>query len=298
MTPGTLSAGTGSAPLSFWERVGRFLEFIKFSHTVFALPFALVSMLVAARGWPAWPVFGWILVCMVSARTAAMLFNRLVDWDIDVLNPRTAGRSLLASPRSARLVLLCSVAVFATAAGMLNTLCAVLSPLAIVLIFFYSLTKRFTSWSHLFLGLALSAAPMGAWAAVRGELTSLEPWILSFAALLWVFGFDLIYSTLDIDFDRKAGLHSFPSRYGLPATLRLSRALHISSWLALAAFGLKAGLPGWPYWIALSLIALLLVAEHRAAHRGGPAEINKAFFHINAAVSLLLLAGTAFSLWP
>jgi 4-hydroxybenzoate polyprenyltransferase len=268
------------------------LEFVKFSHTIFALPFALISMLVAARGIPSWKIVGLILLCMISARTAAMCFNRLVDWDYDVENPRTANRSKLARKPVAIGLCLVSIAIFKLSAFFLNPLCAVLSPVAVFLIFFYSFTKRFTALSHAFLGLALSAAPMGAWAAVTGELWSPAPWCLAAAVLCWVFGFDLIYATQDVDFDRKVGLFSFPARYGLPATLQLARVLHGLTWLILLLFGLLAGLK-LAYWISLALVAGALVYEHRLSRSGDLQKINVAFFQVNGAVSLLLLLGVS-----
>src|SRR5678815_3192690 len=178
-------------------RIAGALQFIRFSHTIFAMPFALGSMLVAGNGWPPWRLFGFILLAMVCARTAAMCFNRVVDWEIDRRNPRTWERHTLMSRVEAIVLLLASAAGFVAAASQINRLCFALSPLALVIVFFYSLTKRFTSFSHFFLGLALSVAPVGAWLAVRGHF-ALPPLILAFAVLLWVAGFDMIYATLDL----------------------------------------------------------------------------------------------------
>jgi 4-hydroxybenzoate polyprenyltransferase len=272
------------------------LEFIKFSHTLFALPFALISMLVAAGGLPHLRIFGWILVCLVSARTAAMAFNRYADWEYDIQNPRTAGRSKLASKGTALGLILFSLAVFVTATHFLNFLCFFLSPVAIVLILGYSLTKRFTAYSHAFLGLALAAAPMGAWAAVRGDLRMLAPWLLAAAVLCWVFGFDLIYATQDVEFDRANGLHSFPARYGVDRALVLARVLHGLAWLILIAFGLSTS-RGMVYWWGLGGVALALAAEHWLSRSGDLQKINVAFFQINALVGALLLAGTGIDLW-
>jgi 4-hydroxybenzoate polyprenyltransferase len=270
--------------------VSRVGEFIRFSHTVFALPFALIAMVLAAQGWPGWAVFGWILLCMVSARTAAMAFNRLVDWEFDKLNPRTEGRHRLVSKPVARGLILVSAGVFAFGCWSLNFLCLVLCPVALFLIFFYSITKRFSSFTHFFLGLALAAAPMGAWAAVRGELVSLAPWLLALAVLLWVFGFDLIYSTLDAEFDRKVGLRSFPATFGVEAALRVAPILHIGSILVLGVFGWNAGL-GWPYWVAWATAAISLGYEHRLARSGDRGLVNRAFFQVNAFVGVVLLVG-------
>lgn len=290
----TDAAELEGSPAGGWLwRVGRF---VRFSHTVFALPFALIAMMLAAGGWPEWSIFLWILICMVAARTAAMVFNRLMDWEIDKQNPRTADRSTLISKLSARALLAVSILVFVSACTQLNFLCVILSPLAIGLIFFYSVTKRFTSFSHLFLGLALSAAPVGAWLAVRGKVDSFLPFILALAVALWVFGFDLVYSTLDAEFDRKAGLFSFPSKYGIPAALRLSLVLHVSSVAAFGIFGWWAGLL-WPYWIAWGITLALLWVEQSWARSGDPGKTNQAFFEVNAVVSILLLLGVGCSLF-
>lgn len=278
---------TEANPLPFLVRVGKF---VRFSHTVFALPFALITMALAADGWPGWSIFGWILVCMVSARTAAMAFNRLADWEIDKLNPRTADRHRLIGKPVARALVLVSVALFAFACWNLNTLCLVLSPLALFLIFFYSITKRFSSFTHFFLGLALAAAPMGAWAAVRGDLSSPVPWLFALAVLLWVAGFDLIYSTLDADFDRTAGLKSVPATYGVRTALALAPVLHVASAVVLGLAGWAADL-GWPYAVAWVLACAGLWLEHRWARTGDLVQTNRAFFHVNAFVGLVLLSG-------
>ncbi len=282
--------------LSLASRVAGLFEFVKFSHTIFALPFALMSMLVAGQGRPGWRALFWILVCMVGARTAAMCFNRLADWEIDKQNPRTALRHTLIPKSLGWALMSVSLALLVFGSWKLNPLCLYLSPLAIVLVLSYSLTKRFTAYSHFFLGLALSAAPMGAWAALRGELTSLAPWILAASVLAWVFGFDLIYATLDMEFDRSKGLYSFPARYGLGASLRLAQVLHIAAAVEFACFGWIAGL-GWIYAVAWVLAAVGLLYEHRLCRTSDPASINKAFFHVNAFVSMTLLVGVCLDLW-
>jgi 4-hydroxybenzoate polyprenyltransferase len=276
-----------AATKPFLFRLG---EFIRFSHTIFALPFALIAMLVAANGRVPWRVLGWILVCMVAARTAAMCFNRLTDWEIDKENPRTALRHTLLGKSTAWIVFGLCLAVSVLAAWELNPLCFYLSPVMIVLITFYSLTKRFTAYSHFFLGLALSVAPMGAWAAVRGELWTITPYFLAGSVVCWVFGFDLIYSTLDAEFDRRKGLFSFPARYGVPASLRLARILHVVAALGFFVFGWLAGL-GRGYWLVWLVVLAALVWEHRIANPDNPGSINAAFFNVNALVSMSLLAG-------
>ncbi len=275
---------------SFLVRLG---TFIRFSHTVFALPFALVAMLVAAGGVPAASVFGWILLSAVSARTLAMCFNRLIDWELDKLNPRTEGRHKLVSKVQAWTVLAMSGLATLWACHQLNFLCFALSPLMLFILCFYSVTKRFTPFSHLFLGLALAVAPMGAWVAVRASMLDFTPYVLAAGVLLWTFGFDLIYSTLDTDFDRAHGLFSFPSRFGIPAALRTAKLLHVAAAVGFLSFGWFARLgPG--YGVACVITLGALSWEHRLASTLEPGRINQAFFQINALVSMTLLAGTFF----
>ncbi len=272
---------------SFAQRFGKF---IRFSHTIFALPFALGAMITAANGDLFPPQLGWILGCVVGARTVGMCFNRLVDWDFDKTNPRTADRHTLITKTQGWTILSLSALAAAYCAFRLNTLCFALSPVMLVLVCFYSLTKRFTAFSHFFIGLALAQAPVGAWAAIRGSIFDLPPLLLASGVLLWTFGFDLIYSTLDTQHDQRLGLFSFPSRYGIPAALRLAKALHLVAASAFIAFGVVANL-SFPYHIASGLSAVALIAEHRLAAKTAPGAINKAFFNVNAMVSVLLLAG-------
>lgn len=272
---------------SFLFRLG---TFIRFSHTVFALPFGLISMLVAGGGRVAPRVFGWILLCTVAARTLAMCFNRLVDWEIDKLNPRTEERHRLVAKPQALAVLLFSTFLAVYAAAQLNRLCFALSPLMLVILCFYSLTKPFTAFSHFFLGLALAVAPVGAWVAVRGVFFELPPLLLGTAVLCWTFGFDLIYSTLDAEFDRNHGLFSFPSKHGVAPALRLARALHLAAVVMFWAFGHAAHL-GTGYHIACLFSTGALYWEHRLARTLVPKDINQAFFQINALVSVSMLAG-------
>ena len=280
------------------KRLANALEFVKFSHTVFALPFALIAMWTAGNGRVPWLAAMWILVCMVAARTAAMAFNRLADWNIDKLNPRTVGRHKLVSKVGGSLMFMTASAVFIVGAAQLNTLCFLLSPIALFIILFYSLTKRFTAYSHFFLGLALGVAPIGAWVAIRGEVFDAVPLTLGAAVLCWVFGFDLIYSTMDMEFDRKRGLFSFPAKYGVTLTMRLARTLHILAIGGFFAFGWLAGF-SWIYYAAWLVAVAALVWEHRIADANNAAAVNKAFFNINAIVSVTLLAGVFLdsSLW-
>jgi len=267
-----------------------FLQFIRFSHTIFALPFALGSMFVASGGLPSLSLAGAILVAMVSARTAAMTFNRLADWEIDKRNPRTAGRHRLASRPLAVATCAISSSVFVVAAWWLNPLCLALSPLALGLVFFYSLTKRFTSFAQFFLGLALSVAPVGAWLAVSGAF-ALPPLVLAAAVLLWVAGFDLIYATQDYEVDRREGLRSMVVRLGVPGAMSLAVWLHAAAFLGLVAFGLTAGL-GAVYFGCLIVVLVAMVYEHLEARRGDVAAINRAFFQANAIVGVAFVAGT------
>lgn len=286
---------TPAARPPFLQRLG---TFIRFSHTVFALPFALISMLVAGEGRVTMRAFGWILLTAAAARTVAMCFNRLVDWEFDKRNPRTEGRHKLVSKSQAWFTLGLSGALTFLATYKLNSLCFALSPLMLVILCFYSLTKRFTAFSHFFLGVALAVAPAGAWVAIRASLLSPEPFVLGFAVLVWTFGFDLIYSTLDSDFDRQHGLFSFPSRYGIPNALRLAKTLHFIAALTFIAFGWIARLgPG--YGVACAITLGALIWEHKLAATLDPAQINRAFFQINALVSMTLLAGTLidFKVW-
>ena len=283
--PPSLPSATGAPGV-----VSGVLTFIRFSHTVFALPFALGSMLVASHGRPGWRLLGLVLLCMVCARTAAMVFNRLADWEIDKRNPRTAGRHRLVSYPVAVAVLVASAVGFVAATYFINALCFALSPVALLIVFFYSLTKRFTHYTQLFLGLALSVSPVGAWLAVTGAF-AWPPLVLAGAVLLWVAGFDLIYATMDHDFDRAAGLKSLVVRYGVPGSLRLARGLHATAWLGLLAFGIVAGM-GAAYWIGLVLVLGALVYEHRSVAGPGPLDVgavNNAFFNANAFVGLVFV---------
>ena len=285
-----MTAPPGRPRSGFFRHIFGTLELIKFSHSVFALPFALSAMLVAQHGVPRfWKLF-WILWCLVAARTAAMAFNRWADWDFDAFNPRTKRRSQLGTRRTTLGLCMAALVAFVVGCSQLNFLCLVLCPVACIMILGYSLTKRFTNYSHAFLGLALAAAPMGAWAATTGNLESLLPWMLAGAVWYWVFGFDLIYATQDVEFDRQARLYSFPARYGVPAALRLARILHIFTWLILLAFGWLAGL-GMPYYTAMLLIFFALIFEHVLCRSGDLARINAAFFNMNALVGLILVIG-------
>src|SRR5438105_5526047 len=267
--------------------LSRFLRLIHFSHTIFALPFALGALVVAANGLPSARTLLLVLVCMVSARTAAMRFNRFVDWSLDQRNPRTASRHLLL-PKSVVLVaLIVSSAAFLAAASAINRLTFVLSPLALAIVFFYSLTKRFTAATHFFLGLALAISPIGAWIAQRGDV-DLAPFVLAIGVICWVAGFDLIYATQDFEFDRREGIRSLVVTMGISRGLRLAQLLHLLLLIALVGFGIVAKL-GAIYFCAMLLVAGALIYEHRRARSLDVSGINRAFFQSNAFVSAVFL---------
>jgi 4-hydroxybenzoate polyprenyltransferase len=266
--------------------MNRFLRLIRFSHTIFALPFALGALVVAANGLPAPRTFLLVVICMVFARTAAMLFNRLVDWSLDQRNPRTASRHLLVTKSSALVLLALSSAGFVLTASAINQLTFMLAPIALALIFFYSLTKRFTSATHFFLGLALAVAPVGAWIAQTGRV-DLAPLVLGTGVICWVAGFDLIYATQDYDFDRREGIRSLVVRLGIARSLRLAQILHLAMFAALIAFGVTAQL-GLFYYCGMPLVAAALFYEHKT-EKLDLAGINRAFFRSNAFVSAVFL---------
>jgi len=268
------------------DPITRFLRLIRFSHTIFALPFALGALVVAANGWPSLRILLLVVACMVFARTAAMLFNRLVDWSLDQGNPRTDTRHLLISKLSAQLLLVLSSAGFVLTASAINWLTFVLAPVALALIFFYSVTKRFTSATHFFLGLALAIAPIGAWVAQTGRI-DIAPLVLAAGVICWVSGFDLIYATQDYDFDRREGIRSLVVKLGIARSLCLAQLLHLLTFAALIAFGVVARLGALYYW-PLLLIAAALVYEHKTEKRD-LAGINRAFFQSNAFVSAVFL---------
>jgi 4-hydroxybenzoate polyprenyltransferase len=266
--------------------IARFLRLIRFSHTIFALPFALASLIVAANGWPSLRILLLVLVCMVFARTAAMVFNRLIDWSLDQRNPRTASRHLLVSKRAVQVFLVLSSAGFVVAAAAINRLTFILAPVALALIFFYSVTKRFTSATHFFLGLALAVAPIGAWIAQTGGI-DLAPVVLAVGVICWVAGFDLIYATQDYDFDRREGIRSLVVKLGIARSLRLAQLLHLLTFVALIVFGLAAKLGVLYYW-SMPLIAAALFYEHKT-EKLDLAGVNRAFFQSNAFVSAVFL---------
>jgi 4-hydroxybenzoate polyprenyltransferase len=282
----------------FLDRVLAYGRMIRFSHSVFALPFALTSAALAAHEGGVSPrQILWIVVAMVSARSAAMGFNRLVDHAIDARNPRTAMRELprrTVSRREAWLFVLASAAGLVLAAGMLNPLCLALSPLALAIVLGYSYTKRFTAASHLVLGLSLAVAPVGAWLAIRGRFEA-PPLVLALAVLLWVAGFDTLYACQDVDFDRREGLRSLPASVGVPRALWLARVMHVGTVLALLAlFGL---VPLHPLYLAgVAVLAAVLAWEHSLVRPADLSQVMRAF-NVNGWVSLGYLAVTLAAAW-
>src|SRR5205823_3871459 len=266
--------------------IGRFLRLIRFSHTIFALPFAFAALIVAANGWPSPRILLLVIVCMVFARTAAMLFNRLVDWSLDQRSPRTASRHLLVSKLSAVVLLILASAGFLLAASAINRLTFILAPVALALIFLYSVTKRFTSATHFFLGLALAIAPVGAWIAQTGQI-DFAPIVLAAGVICWVAGFDLIYATQDYDFDRREGIRSLVVNLGIARSLRLAQLLHLLTFVTLIGFGLAAKLGALYYW-SMPFAAAALLYEHKT-EKLDLTGINRALLQSNAFVSAVFL---------
>src|SRR5690242_15864519 len=264
---------------------------IKIEHTLFALPFALLGALLAANGLPTLRQVLWIVVAMVGARSAAMAFNRIADRNFDARNPRTASRALPAGLLSVRFVwvfTIAAAALFVLAAAMLNRLTLILAPVALACVLLYSFTKRWTQLSHLVLGACLAIAPTGAWIAVRGQIGSAVPLLLSLGVLLWTAGFDVLYACQDYEFDRAERLHSIPARFGIERALWISRALHAGAFLTLIALYLFSGLGP----LALAGVAItggLLIYQHRLVRANDLSRLNAAFFTTNAFVSVILL---------
>jgi 4-hydroxybenzoate polyprenyltransferase len=273
------------------------LSMIKFPHTVFALPFALMGALLAERGIPAGRTIFWIIMAMVGARTAAMTFNRIVDKEIDSMNPRTAVRELpsgIVSNKDAFVLLVFSIILFEWSAYSLNQLCLILSPIALVIILGYSYTKRFTRYSHLVLGLALAIAPIGAWIAVKGTV-SLPVLLLGLAVLFWVSGFDILYAIQDIDFDRSRGLHSIPRYLGVRASLLNARIFHLITFAILFLEYFLLDLGGF-YLLGLLVVGALLLYEHSIVSEKDLSRLNMAFFNMNGYISVTIFAFTLLDL--
>jgi 4-hydroxybenzoate polyprenyltransferase len=276
-----------------------YLSFIRFSHSVFALPFALVGALLAARTQPVTlATVAWIVVAMVAARSAAMGFNRLVDADYDGRNPRTAMREIprgVISRPAAALFVAASAAIFVAAAAQLSWTCFLLSPVALAIVFWYSLAKRYTAYTQAFLGLAMAVAPVGGWIAAGGPIAALEPWLLGLAVGLWVGGFDVLYACQDVDFDRAHGLQSIPTRFGVARALTISRAMHVATIVVMAWLGQIAYL-GPIYMAGVALVALLLVYEQSLVSASDLSQVKRAF-DLNGYVGILYLATTAVAVY-
>lgn len=281
------------------KKILTFLDMIRFEHTVFALPFAYLGLVLAWGSWDNanWWDFIWITIAMAAARTAAMAFNRYIDRKIDQGNPRTAGRPIQTGAIDARSVLLSgivSLAVLAFAAWMLNPLAFFLFPGALLFLVGYSYTKRFTWFSHYILGFTDGLAPMGAWVAVTGTILTpedLPAWLLLVAVTFWIGGFDVIYACQDVEFDREHNLHSIPARFGIGRGLLTASASHVVTVLLMVALGLIMGLT-WPYWIGLLVMIALLIYEHSLVSADDLSNLGVAFFNINGYISLTVFVCT------
>ncbi len=279
------------------QKLRNTLELIKFSHSIFAMPFALGSMVLAARGLPAWRTIFLIIFAVVFARTAAMAFNRWVDAEIDAKNPRTQDRHVPKGILSKNYVIVLTIASslgFISMSFLLGKLCALLSPFALAILFFYSYTKRFTHFSQIFLGLALGIAPIGAWIAVSNTI-GLLPILIGLAVLFWVAGFDILYATQDYEFDRKNQVHSLVVKHGIPKALSLARTMHAISFILLAILGWLAKLNG-AYFAGLGLMGVLFFYQHTLVKPNDLSRVNAAFFTTNGLISLLFLVSVYFAL--
>jgi 4-hydroxybenzoate polyprenyltransferase len=281
------------------HRIRTFLEMVKFSHTIFALPFALMAALLAANGMPSlWKIF-WIIIAMAGARTGAMGANRLLDAKFDARNPRTQDRALpagLIETRHAICLTLASYMIFIFAAAMLNSFCLHLAPYIIMLLTAYSVAKRYTTYTHYLLGLCLGLAPVGAWIAVTGSL-AFTPLVLGFAVGCWVSGFDLLYSLQDIEFDQAEGLYSIPATIGIEATLALARKLHLGMLGALFIVYIFSSSLGWLFLVALLIVAALLHYEHELLSPNDLSKIDTSFFTINGYISITIFVIAALDIF-
>jgi 4-hydroxybenzoate polyprenyltransferase len=280
------------------NKIHIYLSFVRFSHSVFALPFAFVGALLAWRTHTfSWSQVAWIVVCMVSARSAAMGFNRLVDARWDALNPRTAMREIprgAMSRREGAVFVLVSAAAFLYSASRLGPVCFALSPVALAIVFWYSLAKRYTSYTQLFLGLAMAVAPVGGWLAAGGG-AGLEPWLLGLAIGLWVGGFDVLYACQDLDFDLGHGLKSVPTRFGVTGAIRLSRVMHVATVACMVAVGQVAGLP--PLYLAgVAIVAALLAYEQSLVNAADLSQVKRAF-DLNGYVGIIYFVATGLALY-
>lgn len=275
------------------HKLKMFSELVMFSHTLFSLPFAVISMVWAAGGWPSGRIMLWGLIALIGARNGANAFNRLADRVFDGQNPRTAHRHLpqrLLAEKEVAIFVVVNYLIFILASGMLNLLCLVLSPVAIFLISTYSYTKRFTYLSHLYLGFVIASAPIGAWFAVTGNI-AFTPFVIGTVVMLWIAGFDIIYGTQDIDFDRRAGLWSIPSYFGLENALRIAKALHFIMILLLLFLYVWCGL-GWIYLVGIGIATVLLMTEHQIIKPSNRQLMKIASYNLNQVISMVILACT------
>jgi 4-hydroxybenzoate polyprenyltransferase len=280
------------------RKLTTYLSFVRFSHSVFALPFALTGALLAWRDHPfSWSQVAWIVVCMVSARSAAMGFNRLADARHDALNPRTKMRELprgVMSRAEATIFVVISAAMFVYGSSRLNAICFMLSPVALAIVFWYSLAKRYTAYTQFFLGLAMAVAPVGGWIAAGGR-GGAEPWLLGLAIGLWVGGFDILYACQDVDFDLGHGLLSIPTRFGVSRSILLSRIMHVAAVVSMAALWQVAHLPAL-YLVGVSIVAILLTYEQSLVSDDDLSQVKKAF-DLNGYVGIVYFVATALSLY-
>ena len=280
------------------KRARIYLDAIKFEHTLFALPFAYLGMILASRGWPGWPIVIWTTLAMAGARTGAMAANRLIDAGLDARNPRTATRAIPQGLMSRPEMLGLATGGFALlhiAAWQLNGLALALAPVAMLAVTLYSYTKRFTWGSHWILGLVDGIAPVGGWIAVTGAF-SLEAIVLALAVMFWIGGFDVLYGLQDVEFDRQHGLHSIPARFGVRKALWTTRASHAATIVMLLALGNISNL-GWPYWVGVGLIGCLLTYENLLLKPHDLSRLNIAFFNINGYIAIVALVSTIMGVW-
>lgn len=283
--------------MSIAQKIGVLLEMIKFKLTIFAMPFAFTGAFLAAGGVPDLQIFLWITVAMVAARTSAMGFNRIIDRKFDASNPRTIKRALPAGEvklTEAWAMVIIAAAIFFLSCAQLNRLTLLLSPFALGLTFFYSLTKRFTSLCHLVLGIALAFAPLGGWVAVSGSLAD-YPWVLSLGVLFWVAGFDTVYGCLDVEYDRQAGLYSLPASLGRKNAFRLAVLFHLLAFVLFTITGLQMQL-NYFYFIGLLVTALALFYQHLIVSPSDLSRINASFFSMNGLISITIFCATWLSL--
>lgn len=283
-----------SENLGILGKIRIYLEMIKFSHTLFALPFALTGMIIAGQGFPSLRTFLLILLAMVSGRTCAMLLNRIIDAEIDKLNPRTRDRAIpkgIVKIKNSIILAIISGAIFMLSAGLLNTLCFILAPIPLLVFVFYPYTKRFTYLSHFVLGSALGMAPVGAWIAVKGTLPDTDIILLGLAVLFWTAGFDILYALLDIEFDRSAGLRSVPETFGVNGALWISRACHFIAFLVFLLIPEFHPL-SFIYLLGVFVGGVLLLYEHFIVRADDLSRLDTAFFNVNASISVIIFVFT------